>query len=264
MKIICFIVIALLLAVCTGEEICHQTGRPPNTPYGLELCYMYSHNACCLAGYDEQIVTAYQSIIPGGSGCKPGSQRIHAMLYDFLRYLCIPCDPREPAYRFKSAVGDIVDGGIVPPSTSSSADDYTWRVCKSFLYGAPGKNEGIWGKNASQYNECGIGLQSCLATPIFNIETATFEYPTTSCTSETEIVIPSITFKDASSPALEILSRIAQTFSDFQIVIVDDRSPSYNYDLTPCFGRNDNAFLVSCPFSFYVVLAFCLLGAIVS
>lgn len=240
MKVLLFLLLiaAFVGTVSWAANVCHTTGRTPSTPYGLGVCHMYSHNACCLSGYDGYIKNAYASLITGGTGCKPGNKRTHTMLYAFLKYLCIPCDPNEPSYRFESITGDIVDGGIVPPSANSNPGEQTWRICNSFLYGARGKDQGIWGQKASQYDECGVTLQTCLSTPIFNITTATFTYPSSTCQSSTDLTIPSIAFEASSDPALEMLSLVAQTMSDFQIVIVDDNNPLYDYKKTPCFGRS--------------------------
>lgn len=241
--LLALLVVSLSVPVTATSDdgICHTTGIPPKVPFALDVCYMHSHNACCLTGYDKEIKNAYSAIISGGSGCKPGAQRIRALLYSLLRYLCIPCDPNEPSYRFESVIGDQVDGGVVPPSLNSLPGELTWRVCQSFLYGPPGKHQGIWGVNGSHYDDCGIVLQSCLSTPIFNMETQRFTSPSPNCSSESDLLIPSVAFRNSPNPALEMLSLIAQTMADFQIVVVNDSDPAYNYEKTPCFGRSSAA-----------------------
>lgn len=221
-----------------ADDKCFVTNKEPLVPYGLELCYMHSHQACCLPGFDQEIQTAYSSLVPNGQGCGPGSQRIYASLYALRQYLCLPCDPAEPSYRFESVVGDMVDGGVVPPSTNSVAGEQTWRICRSFLYGEAGTNEGLWGDQGSRYAQCGVFVSSCTATPVFNIATAEFERPSSSCTATNELVIPSLAFKDASDPAQAMLAAIVQSMPDFQIVVVNDSDPAYDYDKTPCFGRS--------------------------
>lgn len=232
------LVILTFAAAQTSSEKCFVTNKEPLVPYGLELCYMHSHRACCLPGFDQEIQTAYTNLVPNGQGCGPGSQRIYSSLYALRQYLCLPCNPDEPLYRFESVKGDIVDGGVVPPSISSVAGEQTWRICRSFLYGEAGSRQGLWGDGGSRYAQCGVFVSSCMATPVFNITTATFTTPSSSCKAVNELTIPSIAFEDASDPALEMLSMISQSMPDFQIVVVNDSDPNYDYDKTPCFGRN--------------------------
>ncbi|KPA86665.1 hypothetical protein ABB37_00766 [Leptomonas pyrrhocoris] len=233
-------VLALLFAQArAASKKCLVTDKTPFVPYGLELCYMHSHKACCLPGFDQEIQTAYSSLVPNGQGCGPGGQRIYASLYALRQYLCLPCDPSEPSYRFESVKGDIVDGGVVPPSAGSVAGEQTWRICRSFLYGAVSTNEGLWGDRGSRYAQCGVFVSSCMATPVFNITTATFEKPSSTCTPVNELVIPSVAFAGASDPAVTMLSVITQSMPDFQFVVVNDSDPKYDYNKTPCFGRNE-------------------------
>ncbi|EPY39583.1 hypothetical protein AGDE_04345 [Angomonas deanei] len=219
---------------------------------------MYSHNSCCLAGYDQEIKAAYSNIIPGGPRCDAGSQVIYTSLYDLLRYLCLPCNPEEPSFRFETAVGDVAEGGVIAPIPGAAAGEYAWRICKSFLYGAPGSNEGIWGNGASQYDRCGIKINTCVMTPSIDAATLTVTEPSPSCTPETDIVIPSTAFASSTDPALDLLTRIAQTFADFQIVVVDDYDPLYDRSKTPCFGHNAAQRIAYNPF-ITVLLLTCLL-----
>lgn len=235
--IILLFIAAPLSQAKTGEK-CYVTDEYSLVPFGLDLCYMHSHNACCLTAFDQDIKTAYLAVVAGGTGCKGGNQRIYSSLYSLREYLCLPCDPKEPSYRFESVKGDIVDGGIVPPSTNSVAGDQTWRICHSFLYGKPGSNQGLWGNNGARYSECGILLYSCQMTPVFNIATAEFEEVSSTCKAARELVIPSVALRESSDPGLDMLLRVAQTMSDFQIVVVNDSDPSYDYSKTPCFGRS--------------------------
>ncbi|KPI87108.1 hypothetical protein ABL78_3820 [Leptomonas seymouri] len=234
-----FIVALLCAMACAASDKCYVTDKRPLVPFGLELCYMHSHKSCCLPGFDKEIQTAYSNTVPKGEGCGPGSQRIFTSLYALREYLCLPCDPNEPSYRFESVKGDIVDGGVVPPSPSSVAGEQTWRICRSFLYGKLGSNQGLWGDRGSRYAECGVIVSSCIATPVFNIETATFQKPSSSCKPSNELVFPSVAFPGASDPALEMLASVTQSMPDFQIVVVNDSDPNYNYSKTPCFGRNE-------------------------
>lgn len=238
-SLFCLFVVLCIVGIVVGAPICHSTGQTPRIPKGLDTCYMYSSKACCLPGYDRDYIrAAYMNIIPLGGGCRAGSQTIRAVFYDILRYLCLPCNPKEPLYRFESIKGDIVDGGIVPPSPQSKPGEYTWRICHSFLYGKPGSNEGIWGRNADHYEKCGINLQMCPATPLFDIATQEFEEPPEKCPIEPRVVIPSVAFEGATDPALQMLLHIAQSALDFQIVVVNDSDPKYNFAATPCFGKN--------------------------
>lgn len=221
-------------------DTCFLTDAPPNVPFGLQLCYMHSHAACCLPGFDQDIQNAYTALVPNGQGCVPGSQRVYASLYALREYLCLPCDPQEPSYRFESVKGDIVDGGVVPPSKNSVAGEQTWRICRSFLYGKEGSLEGLWGNDGSRYGECGVIVSSCMSTPVFNITSATFQTPSLTCTATNELIIPSVAYRDSPDPALEMLSMVAQSMPDFQFVIVDD-DPNYDYEKTPCFGRDSAA-----------------------
>ncbi|TPP47819.1 hypothetical protein CGC20_14165 [Leishmania donovani] len=202
-----------------GARKCFVTDAAPAVPFGLELCYMHSHNACCLPGNDKDIQTAYSALVPKGQGCVAGSQRIYTSLYALRQYLCLPCDPKEPLYRFESVKGDMVDGGLVPPSTNSVAGEQTWRICRSFLYGKEGTRKGLWGHDGSRYAECGVIVSSCMSTPVFNITAASFQSPSPSCVASNELIIPSITFRGSPNPALEMLSMVTQSIPDFQIVI---------------------------------------------
>lgn len=229
--------LTLVLPSVSAEDVCFSTRAAPTTPYGLDLCHIYAKNACCLPSYDQTIKSAYQSIVPYGPGCTPGSQMVFAMLYDIMLYLCLPCNPEEPSFRLESARGDMVDGGVVPPAIGAAPGEYTWRVCRSFLYGPKGSNRGLWGDKASQYDTCGLHLQSCQATPIFDINTSTFLDPPSTCSSELQLTIPSVAFAGSADPGLEMLSLVAQTNPYFQMVVVDDESDAYSFDKTPCFGR---------------------------
>ncbi|KAK7198398.1 hypothetical protein NESM_000799400 [Novymonas esmeraldas] len=231
-----FVMAAALAMPSWGANKCFLTDAEPSVPFALGLCYMHSHNACCLPGFDQAIQEAYSALVPNGQGCVPGSQRIYASLYALREYLCLPCDPREPSYRFESIKGDIVDGGIVPPSRSSVAGEQTWRVCRSFLYGKEDTLEGLWGDGGSRYGECGVITSSCMSTPIFNVTSATFQRPSSSCKASNELIIPSVSFRGSADPALQMLSMVAQTMPDFQIVVVNDSDPNYDYEKTPCFG----------------------------
>jgi hypothetical protein len=238
----CSVVLLLMVFVCVlagaASDKCFVTNNEPLVPFGLELCYMHSHKACCLPGFDQEIQTAYSALVPNGQGCGPGSQRIYTSLYALRQYLCLPCHPDEPSYRFESVKGDIVDGGVVPPSTNSLPGEQTWRICRSFLYGKAGSNQGLWGNQGSRYAQCGVTVSSCMATPVFNITSATFVTPSSTCKAVNELVIPSIAFEDAADPALEMLSAVVQSMPDFQIVVVNDSDPNYDFNKTPCFGRN--------------------------
>ncbi|AYU83327.1 hypothetical protein LdCL_350057900 [Leishmania donovani] len=247
------LVIGLMLAVPgRGARKCFVTDAAPAVPFGLELCYMHSHNACCLPGNDKDIQTAYSALVPKGQGCVAGSQRIYTSLYALRQYLCLPCDPKEPLYRFESVKGDMVDGGLVPPSTNSVAGEQTWRICRSFLYGKEGTRKGLWGHDGSRYAECGVIVSSCMSTPVFNITAASFQSPSPSCVASNELIIPSITFRGFPNPALEMLSMVTQSIPDFQIVIVNDSDPNYDYDKTPCFGRDATAAVASATLSGWV------------
>ncbi|KAG5467662.1 hypothetical protein CUR178_01308 [Leishmania enriettii] len=246
--------VLLLLVVVTGlafvspgqsADKCFLTDSHPTVPMGLELCYMHSHNACCLPGFDKEIWAAYSALVPNGQGCMPGSQHIYSSLYALRQYLCLPCDPNEPRYRFESVRGDMVDGGLVPPSANSVAGEQTWRVCRSFLYGKKGTQKGLWGNNGSRYADCGVIVSSCMSTPVFNISTGSFQSPSSSCKASNELTIPSNTFRNAPDPALKMLSRVPQSMPEFQIVVVDDSDPNYDYDRTPCFGRDAVATIAS-------------------
>ncbi|KAG5467103.1 hypothetical protein LSCM1_01284 [Leishmania martiniquensis] len=232
-----------------GARKCFLTDSHPAVPMGLELCYMHSHKACCLPGFDKDIRGVYSALVPNGQGCMPGSHRIYSSLYALREYLCLPCDPQEALYRFESVQGDMKDGGLVPPSANSAAGEQTWRICRSFLYGKAGTQKGLWGRSGSRYDECGIIINSCLSTPVFNVSTGSFESPSSSCKASSELTIPSITFRDSPDPALEMLSRVPQSMPQIQIVIVDDSDPNYDYDKTPCFGRDAAATSVSAALS---------------
>lgn len=228
------------VAASGSDALCHSSGRRPLTPYGLELCYMHSHRGCCLSGFDTQyIVPAYEAVLPPGAGCGAGSQRAYASMYALRRFLCLPCDPSEPLYRLRSVDGDIAKGGIVPPSTNSQPSEFTWRVCRSFLYGKPGSVRGLWGDDGSRYDECGVVLQTCPATPLFNVDSGQFSFPPTTCPTGTELVLPSVTLAESTDPGVELLLRVAQTMPDFQMVIVDDSDPAFDPAKTPCFGQSD-------------------------
>ncbi|GET93047.1 hypothetical protein, unknown function [Leishmania tarentolae] len=251
----------LLVSLATGlmlampgqsADKCFVTDEAPSVPFGLELCYMHSHNACCLPGNDKDIQTAYEVLVPKGQGCVAGSHRIYTSLYALRQYLCLSCDPNEPSYRFESVKGDIVDGGLVPPSRNSVPGEQTWRICRSFLYGKEGTKKGLWGDNGSRYAECGIIVSSCMSTPVFNITTASFQSPSPSCPASNELIIPSIAFSGSPNPALKMLSMVTQTIPDFQIVIVDDSDPNYDYDKTPCFGRDTTVTVASASLSLWV------------
>ena len=216
---------------------CFSTGLLPRAPAGLDFCLQHSYLSCCLPGFDSgTIISLYQSYVATGAGCGLSKHSVRAAYSQLRAWACLACDPLEPRYRFLSAVGDLHLGGTVSPSNKSGPTDFTWRVCKSFLYGS-GNSQGLWGKNGSQYDTCGMQISSCVQAPLYNISNATFSSSGT-CTSNTELIVPSVAFLDDSDPAATMLSMMSQSLNGFQFVVVDDMAPGFNWMNTPCFGSN--------------------------
>lgn len=224
-----------------NNDTCFITGKLPTKPLGTDFCTEFASLSCCLPSFDiNTIQPAYYGVIPQGPGCGSTKHTIRAAYSSLRRFSCLPCDPKEPQYRFRSIEGDVAFGGTVPPSPASAATDFTWRICKTFLYGrnAGASKRGLWGNSASHFDSCGVNVQTCAQNPVYDVVNANFSKLDSTCTSSADLVIPSVAYKDSSTPASDMLQYIAQTIPGFQFVVVDDEDANFNMKKTPCFGAD--------------------------
>ncbi|CUG92451.1 GPI-anchored surface protein, putative [Bodo saltans] len=227
-----------------NNQTCYVSGLLPGEPAGTDFCTDFAALSCCLPGFDINTVqAAFFNLIPQGPGCGSSKHSVRAAYSALRSFSCLPCDPREPQYRFQTQVGDIVNGGVVPGAPTASSDEFTWRICRSFFYGrnSGALKRGLWGNGASHFTRCGLMLPQCKATPVFNASNLTFSVLDASCTStSTDLIIPELAFDGFDDPGVELLSYIPQSINGFQFVVVDDDDPSYSYARTPCFGSDSS------------------------
>lgn len=228
---------------------CFVSGLSPREPAGTDFCTDFASLSCCLPGYDVNTVqAAFYNLIPAGPGCGSSKHSVRAAYSSIRKFSCLPCDPLEPQYRFQTQVGDIVNGGVVAGSPSADPTEFTWRVCRTFLYGRQqgALRRGLWGNNGSHFTQCGLMLPQCKASPVYNATNQTFAALDPSCTStELDLLIPALAFGDAEDPAVELLSYVPQSIGGFQFVVVDDEDPAFSYAHTPCFGRESSSATVA-------------------
>jgi hypothetical protein len=228
-----------------NNQTCYVSGLAPGEPAGTDFCTDFAALSCCLPGYDiNKAQAAFFDLIPQGPGCGSSKHSVRAAYSALRTFSCLPCDPREPQYRFQTQVGDIVNGGVVPGSPTSSPDEFTWRICRSFIYGRNNGalRRGLWGSNASHFTRCGLMLSQCKASRVFNSSNLTFSELDASCdSSATDLIIPGLAFEGLDDPGVELLSYVPQSINGFQFVVVDDEDPSFSFARTPCFGAESSS-----------------------
>jgi hypothetical protein len=183
----------------------------------------------------------------GGAGCGLSKHSVRAAYSQLRAWACFACDPNEPKYRLRTKIGDLHLGGKVKPALSAGDSDFTWRVCKSFLYGT-NRSKGLWGGTAAQYDSCGLLTGTCVKSPVYNNTSQDFSATTPTCAtpeelSSSELVVPSVAFQSYEDPAAVMLSLLSQTIADFKFVVVDDTDPSFDGSKTPCFGSSSGSAL---------------------
>lgn len=249
-----FVLAGILIVCCSSLEAqyfidnnhtCFVSGLPPSTPAGTDFCTDFASLSCCLPGFDVNTVQeAFFGLIPQGPGCGSSKHSVRAAYSALRSFSCLPCDPREPEYRFRSQIGDIVNGGVVPASPTAADDEFTWRICKTFLYGRERGTlkRGLWGRNASHFTTCGLMLPQCKSSRVYNTTSETFIDLDPACKSEdVDLLIPTLAFGGFDDPAVEMLSYVPQSIGGFQFVVVDDEDPSFSFSSTPCFGSDSAA-----------------------
>jgi hypothetical protein len=219
----------------------------PEKPTGLEFCYWYNDNSCCTSSNEDDIINYFQSAAGGlGAACSPSKHENKLNYWHVREWLCMECDPKEPTYRFLTRQGDIHLGGTTEGDPTAETTDFTWRVCKSFVYGKDGKG-GLWGGDGKKYDDCGIKVQT-------NCEDAKQVYFVVSnnVTGEGEVVVseqpvlagwdpymcgdsaitPSVEYSDLDEPAIAFMTAISPPSFDPPFVVIDD---TLSEPKLPCF-----------------------------
>lgn len=229
----------------THNHTCATTGLPPREPEGLHFCTQYSTRSCCLPSFDlNSIAEDFNQIVPMGPGCGIYRHSAKAAYAFIQRLTCLPCDPQEPSYRFLTKLGDQDLGGVVPPVAGAADDDFTWRICRSFLYGRDHgvSRRGLWGSNASHFDKCGLNVKKCAVAPRLDATTGTFVAVDPTCTDESfDMVVPSVWFAEAEEPAESLLQYVPVQLPGFKFVVVNDESAAFRFQATPCFGKDRSA-----------------------
>lgn len=229
----------------SNNATCMLTGLLPSEPPGADFCSQFTSKSCCLPSYDlNTIQPNYLAIVPQGPGCGATKHSIRASYSAFRSLVCLPCDPKEPQYRFLSAMGDTASGGLVPADPNAGATDFTWRICKSFFYGR-GRGtlkRGMWGTNASHLDKCGLNVQTCRQTSYFDPVALTWTRPNPNCTgSAADLIVPSVAYSGVTDPAVDLTSYLPVNIPNFQFVVVDDEDQAFSFAATPCFGSDVSA-----------------------
>jgi hypothetical protein len=196
-----------------------------------------------LPGSDLDVLNAYVQVVDVGAGCSPSKHSVKAVFKEVKDYMCMVCDPDEPTYRFQTRFGDVKVGGVNAPDPSMPVDDFTWRICRSWLYGKDGVS-GFWG-NGSKYDRCGIQfLNDCSAIKQWSFDSATgqwvesdvpilYNWDPGMCAGDP--IIPKLEFGSDPEPAASLMQIIPNFIPNFKFVITDDLDPSFRYNNTPCF-----------------------------
>lgn len=243
-----------LLLICTLVSIafaeiatnhCIATGMLPNKHFHLRFCgESYPHQRCCSSSTDTQNRESYVALTSTDAAtCGPSSPASHKAMKEIRDFLCLPCDPHEPSYRYKQFDGDLHLGGQAPPNPDADPEEWAWRICKTFIFGKDGKS-GMWGADGSKFNECGYSAAQCKNAAYLeydeNSSTWIRNFPET-CTfpADSGPVFPSLFYSGTElQKAAQVLQDAWSAVNNFAFYVVDDQHPSYSYDEAPCFGRN--------------------------
>jgi hypothetical protein len=229
-------------------QSCMASTKKPTTlanpPRALEFCYWYNDGSCCTPGNDALAKEKFFGLIEVGPGCSPSDHHVRATNRELREFMCMGCYPMEPKYRFLTAIGDAhLPGGQTGGDATAPVDDFTWRVCASFLYGKDDKS-GFWGKGGEKYDKCGINLRTpCVDHPQlgFNVTSNSFVSsgvsvlpPDLDCGDD--MVFPSSEYGTGRPAARQMLSALPQWIPNFKYVVTDDiANSSFRYNETPCF-----------------------------
>ena len=137
---------------------CIASAVAATEPMGLEFCHWYNTKSCCIPASDEENLEMFTNLMDLGLSCSHAKHSVRTTYQRIREWYCLSCDPSEPLYRFKTAVGS-PKNGIAPITDSESY--FTWRVCKSFtdtLWNGEESHE--FPTAGSQYNKCGIKIQN--------------------------------------------------------------------------------------------------------
>lgn len=220
---------------------CASTGLLPAETDGLEFCSQFTEKACCVPGTDATAMAWYMDAMNLGQSCSPSKHSVKATYKELREAMCLPCNPREPEFRFQIKYGDIAAGGIIPPDPSAAEDAFGYRMCRTWMYGADG-NGGLWGTNGSRYDKCGLNVvELCqVSTQVsYNPNTGLWEDSGETAYRDCDegVIIPSVEFASEDEPAAAFLSNFQVELPyAFEFVVVDDTSPLFNATLTPCFN----------------------------
>lgn len=252
---------------------CFMTATlPTKSENGLEFCYTHNPHACCLPATDANIRDAFEKITELGAGCSRTKHSVKATYRELREFACLPCMREEPQYRYRTQIGDAhLPGGQNPPDSTAAATKYTWRVCRSFLYGFDGKS-GLWGGDGKKYDACGVKqMSSCTSQhqwgfdPRLNSGAGGFVEsdqlvldldPMAVCGDN--LIIPSVEFAEASDPAEQMLGLLAMEIPDFSFVVTNDSDPDFRFNETPCFHGAASPLVAAS--TLLLLLALCLLS----
>eukprot|EP00755_Sulcionema_specki_P001813 Sspe_Gene.117540::Locus_109054_Transcript_1_1_Confidence_1.000_Length_932::g.117540::m.117540 len=220
-----------------ARDECTSSTKPPHNAYN-DFCHQYSHT-CCLQGADERAHIMFANLMDLGLHCSYAKTDIIEQYRELREWFCLACDPMEPEYRFRTALGDPANN--IPPIVDSP-HVFTWRICKSFV-------RRMWGGDGKRYDTCGVKTENPCSD---GKQVASF--PSGVALSQKRmltgwnpyqcgdnLVIPSKFYQGHwEQAATEFLAALPPpNFEDagFRFVVVDDAvGTNFDRKLTPCFG----------------------------
>jgi hypothetical protein len=239
-------------AVDPGFFVTHNTScivstKPPREPQGLEFCHWYNKHSCCIPTGDQNIIDMFTNLMNLGLACSPAKHSVKTTYNPIRDWYCMSCDPHEPRFRFQTKYGDRMVGGHNNPDPNAAEDDFTWRVCKTFIYGHDGKS-GLWGTDGSKYDSCGLMTPNPCGNQkqfVFNATSGAIEESAQPVLLDWEdyqcgdnVLVPSSEFEGADEPAVDFMKLVAPPNYDgmnFKFVVTDNTRSDFDWERTPCF-----------------------------
>eukprot|EP01065_Artemidia_motanka_P037396 TRINITY_DN4587_c3_g1_i1.p2 TRINITY_DN4587_c3_g1~~TRINITY_DN4587_c3_g1_i1.p2 ORF type:complete len:273 (+),score=89.74 TRINITY_DN4587_c3_g1_i1:44-862(+) len=224
---------------------CLALAGPPR-PQALEFCYDHNSKACCVPGADQESHVMFARLMDVGLACSYAQTGVMHLYEELRSWYCLACDPNEPRYRFRTAIGDSVN--YIRGVQSSSV--WTWRVCRSFL-DKMWHGVGQTGKDGGRYDMCGVKTENPCAgntqvvwSTALN-RTVSSEQPVLGGWDPYQcgdnFVVPSKFYQGQWEAAASAFLRDIPppNFDDagFRFVVVDDsKDTSFSWEATPCFA----------------------------
>lgn len=245
-------VIVLASTLCRAADVyqmtnsCYATGGQPNSFFHLPFCgEVYSGKRCCPSQVDLQNRETYMTLTMSDSAtCGPADPVVYRSMSEIRHFMCLPCDPQEPTFRYLQRDGDLHLGGQAPPNDEADPDEWGWRICQSFIFGKDRKS-GLWGVDGDKFNKCGYSAVDCKNVVFLEYDNETeswlrhFPGPCDFINDDTAIFPGRFYDGTELQKAALVLQDVWSAVDDFAFYFIDDYDPSYRFEDAPCFGRND-------------------------